>query len=68
MKQKISGLFLKNFHQLTENEIYILELINKSLSNGKFIFLGPNLKLELMVKKILNEENRIRRVLLFPFP
>ncbi|CAF1240120.1 unnamed protein product [Rotaria sordida] len=48
MKEKIVDLFLKDFNQLTDNEIHIFELLNKSLSNGKFIFLGPNLKLELM--------------------
>ncbi|CAF4316835.1 unnamed protein product [Rotaria sp. Silwood2] len=48
MKEKIVDLFLKDFNHLTVNEIHIFELLNKSLSNGNYIFLGPNLKIELM--------------------
>ncbi|CAF3771831.1 unnamed protein product [Rotaria sp. Silwood1] len=39
---------LIDYNQLTDNEIHIFELLNKSLLNGKFIFIGSNLKLELM--------------------
>ncbi|CAF4738437.1 unnamed protein product, partial [Rotaria socialis] len=41
-------LFAKDFDHLTDSEIRIFELLNKSLPNGKFIFLGPSLKLEFM--------------------
>ncbi|CAF4701567.1 unnamed protein product, partial [Rotaria sp. Silwood1] len=48
IKEKTINLFLKDYNQLTDNEIHIFELLNKSLLNGKFIFIGSNLKLELM--------------------
>ncbi|CAM4939242.1 unnamed protein product [Rotaria socialis] len=48
MKEKMIDLFAKDFDHLTDSEIRIFELLNKSLPNGKFIFLGPSLKLEFM--------------------
>ncbi|CAF2150873.1 unnamed protein product [Rotaria magnacalcarata] len=48
MKEKMIDLFVKDFNHLTDNEIRIFELLNKSLQSGKFIFLGPSLKLEFM--------------------
>jgi hypothetical protein len=40
-------LFVENIDQLTENEIQVLNVLNTS----KFISLGSNIKLELMVKQ-----------------
>jgi len=45
MKEKIRDLFLKNFDQLIENEIHVFNLLNE-----KFLFLGPNLNLKLLVQ------------------
>lgn len=41
---------MKNVDQLTYNENRIFQSLNKPLPNGKFFFLGPDLKLALMVK------------------
>lgn len=45
MKEQILDLFLKNYDQLTDNEIQIFHL----LSTEKNLFLGPKLKLKLLV-------------------
>lgn len=48
-KDEIIQLFQKQFSQLTDNEIRIFQVLNTSLSFGSFIFLGPNLRIQLMV-------------------
>ena len=40
-------LFMENIDELTKNDIQVLNVLNTS----KFISLGPNIKLELMVKQ-----------------
>jgi hypothetical protein len=42
MKEEIMKLFLNNIDQLTDDEIQVFKVLNLS----KFIFLGPNVKLE----------------------
>ena len=46
IKEKVVRLFRNNLNQLTEKEMKVLEII----SNGKHLFLGPNLHLKFLVK------------------